>query len=711
MPESENNQSVTKYKEYDAAYFTKQANRKALIVWLILNIVLTHSVTELLLQGTYNTTLYTIFVCVGWLPLLIDFLFYITNARAVRFFKEMIFIGYGAFYAIALLTTKDSLFFIYIVPFLIMLLLYKDLRYTKKCAIANTILMIASALIKYFWFHMNSKEDIKSYSIEIIFIIMCYAFSILSIHHMQNSDDALTGSIQSNLDRVVDTVKKVKSASNTILDGVTVVRELADENKQSADYVVSQMNELENHNQTLQEKTLSSMDMTTTINTQVTNVATLMEQMVSLTQESCDDADTSSEKLADVVKTTNSMADLSKDVNSILEEFKLEFEKVKQETGTIESITSQTNLLALNASIEAARAGEAGKGFAVVADEIRTLSEDTKTSSTQILTALSHLEETSDRMTSSIVQTLTLIQQTLEKITEVQKSVDTITNDSKQIGQNALVVSDAMQEVQHSNEQMVNNMHEIRDVMEVMTNSISSSEDATSTMLSKFEESAANVSSIESTVGTLMIELGTGGFMGIQDILPGMKVSVISDSNEFVGEILSREDQILFIQLDASHSGVFEPEPKQTYTLRAVVKNVLYSWEQMHIRKEQKRGENIFSIEITTNPTVINRRKYPRMPLTNPCQITFQGEEAAFDGRMVNLSANGFAFSVHNDAFAKAAGKDVRIDISSFALPNCSTLTGSIIRVSNKNGDYIVGCRMPQDNSDIKNYIAKHYAV
>ena len=80
------------------------------------------------------------------------------------------------------------------------------------------------------------------------------------------------------------------------------------------------------------------------------------------------------------------MSNLSNEVDHILHDFKSEFEMVKEETGTIDNISSQTNLLALNASIEAARAGEAGKGFAVVADEIRQLADSSRETANNIQT-------------------------------------------------------------------------------------------------------------------------------------------------------------------------------------------------------------------------------------------------------------------------------------------------------------------------------------
>ena len=242
------------------------------------------------------------------------------------------------------------------------------------CAIANIASVIVSVFYHLVVLGQNTATDQKNYQLQVACLLLCYIGYIMSIRHLIESDGALTDSIKADLKRVVTTVEQVKTASNTIMDGITVVRELATENKHGSDIVVDGMNKLTDNNDQLQSRTASSQEMTGDINSQVQNVASMINDMVSLTAESGKHAKTSSVDLESLVQTAGTMADLSNEVEHILDAFKAEFETVKQETGTIDSISSQTNLLALNASIEAARAGEAGKGFSVVAEQIRKLS-------------------------------------------------------------------------------------------------------------------------------------------------------------------------------------------------------------------------------------------------------------------------------------------------------------------------------------------------
>ncbi|MCP3027254.1 globin-coupled sensor protein [Halobacillus sp. A5] len=67
-----------------------------------------------------------------------------------------------------------------------------------------------------------------------------------------------------------------------------------------------------------------------------------------------------------------------------MEKLKGTADEISQIVTIVSSIAEQTNLLSLNASIEAARAGEHGAGFTVVANEVRKLSEQTKSSVSEV---------------------------------------------------------------------------------------------------------------------------------------------------------------------------------------------------------------------------------------------------------------------------------------------------------------------------------------
>ena len=625
--------------------------------------------------------------------------------------------GYLLFFAYIAWTALDQVSYIFVLPLISVLALYKDKKYIRNMMIATLFILITSNLYKGRVKGMMEFVSSIDCAIQFAIVICCYACALMSIKHLLESDGALTGSIKSNLARVIQTVEQVKDASNSIVDGVTVVRELAEENKEGANDVVKGMRELSDNNDILNDKTMSSMEMTSAIDAQVKNVADLMEDVVGLIGASVEHANISSEELVEVVDTTNKMAELSKQVETILEEFKTVFGNVKEETGTIEGITSKTNLLALNASIEAARAGEAGKGFAVVADEIRGLSAGTQESSSRIMAALGHLEETSEKMLESIGETVDLIQLCMDKVAHVNKSVTDITNDATSLGENIKVVDSAVKEVEVSNKTLVDNMKQVCEVMEIMTGSINSAEETTKTMLSKYDESARSAVDIENVVGHLMEELGVGGFMGVQDVKAGMKIAVAfmsavsSKNSEYIGEVVDRDENNVYVQIENRGQDIIDKRDKHALCqLRIVVDNVLYSWEEteIHISKDNEKGN--YRLIVDKNPKVFNRRKYPRMPLSNACSICIKGTDKSYQGKMVNISANGFAFAVREELFANSQGNNVVLKVEHFDVLEGRDLEGCIIRSSNNAGEYIVGCRMPQDNEAIKAYVGKNYS-
>ena len=236
----------------------------------------------------------------------------------------------------------------------------------------------------------------------------------------------------------------------------------------------------------------------------------------------------------------------------------------------------------------------------------------------------------------------------------------------------------------------------------------------TKTMLSKYSESSKNVNNIESVVGQLMEELGAGGFMGIQDILPGMKISVVTNTSEengtsgFVseGEVVERIDDELFVTLIPENGTVMSGSSKtENCNLRIIVNNTLYNWKDAKITAVPQRGTDCYKLVTESNPAVMNRRKYTRMSISNTCTVTFKDNKKSYNGHMVNISANGFAFSCTDEVFADAKGKEIAISIPDFSIVSARNLTGVIIRSSNNDGEYIVGCRMPEDHLQIKEYI------
>ena len=691
---------------YDENVFKEKANRKARKIWIVFAVLLSANYGSDASGGLYPTTSYLIFLALCWLPLIFGEVLLRVKGWATELYRYDLVIGYGIFYTFVICTTASPIAFTYILPVTSLLVLYKNRKFMIDCGIANALIIVGAAVYRYM-LGFNSASDMKNYQLQLSCIVLCYICYVMSIRHLNESDGAMTDSIKADLHRVVTTVEQVKSSSNIILDGITVVRELASENKHGSDLVMLGMNELTDNNNMLQDRTTSSTQMTSDIRAQVENVVALIGEMITLVEKTQSHSGVSAEDLKSLVNTAATMSQLSTELENVLENFRQEFEMVKQETGTIEKITNQTNLLALNASIEAARAGEAGKGFAVVADQIRTLSTETHASSEQIRNALSRLDATSAKMTSSIEETLKLIQITLEKVTQTGDNVNQIASDSVQLGNHIQVVDNAIKEVESSNTQLVSNMEQVSNIVDTITTCITHSSRTSERMLSKYQETADNINTIEDVMENMMCDLGVGGFMGIEDVKPGMKINlqlVDQKDDKYLGELIEQipEGLLVSCQKKLTING------SASCMLQVTAGNILYCWDKATISPAPESGEHAFRITITTRPRINNRRKYPRMDLNNTCTIKFKNSDTEYAATMENISANGFAFLATDKIFTQSKNAEVIITIHDFALPNHNVLEGRIIRCSDDNGLYIVGCQMPEDNFYILEYVEKN---
>ncbi len=228
-----------------------------------------------------------------------------------------------------------------------------------------------------------------------------------------------------------------------------------------------------------------------TMNVNVDAVSGAMNDISSYVQTLNTTSTDMKSKIDTLSKGSSKMSGKVSDIASQIAKTTESISKMQDVLNVIQEIASQTNLLSLNASIEAARAGESGRGFAVVADSIRGLSEDTSNELNNIKAIIEELTSSfkeCNEAINSVVDTNTSnntytsevidsfeevfkgIESTNEKVADVAKLTNEITELMTGVANGAGTVQDgaqgiaaASEEVTASSEELAALMHNIAD--------------------------------------------------------------------------------------------------------------------------------------------------------------------------------------------------------------------------------------------------------
>jgi methyl-accepting chemotaxis protein len=129
------------------------------------------------------------------------------------------------------------------------------------------------------------------------------------------------------------------------------------------------------------------------------------------------------EQLQEVVSLISELNTTKGQVNASMAELLQATRDLQEMAQGVAQIAAQTNLLAINAAIEAAHAGDAGRGFATVAKEIRSLSQSSADTATQIKERIGRVTQIMQSTSESAAQASAREEQAIERSGQVVNDV------------------------------------------------------------------------------------------------------------------------------------------------------------------------------------------------------------------------------------------------------------------------------------------------
>ena len=229
----------------------------------------------------------------------------------------------------------------------------------------------------------------------------------------------LADAVNSTVTNLRDTVGKIRTSALSINSAAS---EVSKGNTELSARTEEQASSLE-------ETAASMEEMTSTVQQNADN----SRQANQLASSARDQASEGGEVVGRAVEAMGAINESSKKIADII--------------GVIDEIAFQTNLLALNAAVEAARAGEQGRGFAVVASEVRNLAQ---------------------RSASAAKEIKSLINDSVQKVTEGSKLVDASGATLNEIVNSVKKVSDIIGEIAVASEEQSSGITQVNQAVTQM---------------------------------------------------------------------------------------------------------------------------------------------------------------------------------------------------------------------------------------------------
>lgn len=274
------------------------------------------------------------------------------------------------YYTLILLYTDNPAVFSYILPILLMLIMYQDYKYLRKIGIVVIIVNLVDMVSEFVIKRTSGNTPIDSFIIQ-------FLVTIISVVIFQLATKVLISINEGRVNAVEESREQLQSSVRKIDEELIVL-------SKSSNHMKNTMEEVDRGIGSTASAVQNQMEQTTQIQDHISAIEEAANGILNNMQATTEQVEAGAAEMEGLVKGSQESVAAGAILIEKLDELKSSMDEMNSITGMIDDIAFQSYLMALNARVEAQRAGEAGKGFGVVATEITGMSDKTKSATAVI---------------------------------------------------------------------------------------------------------------------------------------------------------------------------------------------------------------------------------------------------------------------------------------------------------------------------------------
>ena len=438
-------------------------NKTVAISYWVLSIVLLAAYALEGIKGNRKWDYLAIFAALNLVPLILFQMMYMKNkeSKALRY---IYLVGYSILYVFVLFTGMDNTF-TYILPFLVIIATYSDMKYSISASVVALVINVAYVVYQAIQNKLDTAA-ITNTEIKIAVIAIVGLFSAMA-------SNTLSKISKEKVSEIAMQESRNHMLMEQVLASVGVIQEQGEEIKSGTDILYDNSNavemamaEVSNGSTETAEAIQAQIESTTAIQNHiemVKNASCEILSNVTLTVSSVETGRMSVESLVSSMEQSKQAGSLvSEEMHALVEQIK----SMEDILALINQITKKTALLSLNASIEAARAGEAGRGFSVVAGEISSLADQTS-QATQSISSI--IDNITDRISRTGEATQSLLDCTGEQqrlVTQTAQQFHNMDDTTRTATMKAKELEESVEQLDISNKNIVESIQNLSAISE-----------------------------------------------------------------------------------------------------------------------------------------------------------------------------------------------------------------------------------------------------